>query len=97
MYIGYHSILQGIGAKLISIPLDVENDFELDIEQIKQAITPAIRAVMVNTPGNPAGNVMTRECLAELAAVTRELGLGLINDEVYSFFFVMKRVTCLCF
>lgn len=86
MYIGYHSILQGIGAKLISVPLDVDNDFELDIEQIKQAVTPATRAVMINTPGNPAGNVMTRACLAELASVTRDLGLWLICDEVYSLF-----------
>jgi arginine:pyruvate transaminase len=86
MYIGYHSILQGIGAKLISVPLDVDNDFELDIELIKQAVTPATKAVMVNTPGNPAGNVMTRECLAELASVTRDLGLWLICDEVYSLF-----------
>ena len=86
MYIGYHSILQGIGAKFTSVPLDVENDFALDIEGIKQAVTPATRAVMVNTPGNPAGNVMTREALAELASVTREMGLWLICDEVYSLF-----------
>ena len=86
MYIGYHSILQGIGAKLIPVPLDVDNDFSLDIEKIKQAITPKTRAVMVNTPGNPAGNVMTRESLAELAAVTHDLGLWLICDEVYSLF-----------
>ena len=86
MYIGYHSILQGIGAKLISVPLDVENDFVLDIESIRQAVTPATRAILINTPGNPAGNVMTKVSLAELAAVTREMDLWLICDEVYSLF-----------
>ena len=86
MYIGYHSILQGIGAKLTSVPLDVEDDFKLDVELIKRSVTPSTRAVMINTPGNPVGNVMTRETLVELAAVTQALGLWLICDEVYSLF-----------
>lgn len=86
MYIGYHGIFDGLGANMVPVPLDAEHDFELDIDAIEAALTVRTRAVLVNTPGNPSGNIHSEACLRELAAFCADRGLWLVCDEVYSLF-----------
>ena len=86
MYIGYHGIFDGIGARVISVPLDADNGFAMNVSQVADAITRRTRAVLVNTPGNPAGNILPGSVLRELAAVCADRGVWLVCDEVYSLF-----------
>ena len=83
MYVGYTGIFTTIGAKVVNVPL-LGADFQLDIDGIMAAVTPATKAVMVNTPGNPCGNIIPSEDLRRLAELCLEAGLWLICDEVYS-------------
>jgi arginine:pyruvate transaminase len=86
MYVGYPAIMAAIDAKLVSVPLRLEEDFSLDVEAVKNAVTPRTRVVFVNTPGNPTGSIISRRRLAELAEFCREQNIWLVCDEVYSMF-----------
>jgi aminotransferase len=58
----------------------------LDLERVRAAITPKTRAVVVNTPSNPAGKVFTRAELEGLAEIAREHDLFVLTDEIYEHF-----------
>lgn len=91
MYVGYTSMVQAIGVQVRNVPLLSERNFALDIEAIKRAVGPRTRAVLVNTPGNPAGNMISAAELGELAAFCRSRDLWLICDEVYSMITFRER------
>jgi aspartate aminotransferase len=59
------------------------DDFQIDPERIRRAVTPRTRAILVNTPNNPTGAVYTGERLAEVARIAAQRGLWLIADEAY--------------
>ena len=58
-------------------------DFRLCPDELAALITPATRAIMLNTPHNPTGRVFSREELAGVAKLAREHDLWVISDEVY--------------
>jgi len=84
MYVGYTGMMQAVGAVIRPVPLCAARNFALDLDAMKAAVGPATRAMMVNTPGNPAGNIIAPGELAELAAFCHSRDLWLICDEVYS-------------
>jgi len=84
MYIGYEGILRALHVNKVSFDLDIGNGFAFDVEAVKAAITPHTRVVFINTPGNPAGNMLTEPQLKELAEFCLERNLWLVCDEVYS-------------
>jgi len=84
MYVGYPGIFQAIGVNLIPAQTDPEQNFALDIDQVMATITSNTKAVMINTPNNPSGHMLTQTALAELAARCLERGIWLVCDEVYS-------------
>jgi arginine:pyruvate transaminase len=86
MYVAYPQIISAIDARLVSVPLLVADNFALDLEAIKNAVTDATRVVFVNTPGNPSGAIIPAEQLTELASFCRERNIWLVCDEVYSMF-----------
>lgn len=86
MYIGYHEIFNSMGANIHAVPLNINADFDLDVESVITAIGPDTRAVLINTPGNPCGNILSAATLNELAGLCRERGVWLVCDEVYSLF-----------
>ena len=83
MYVGYQGVFDAIGADIQTVPL-APPSFELDVQTIIDRVAPNTKAVLVNTPGNPCGNIIETAKLAALADACRERGLWLICDEVYS-------------
>ena len=83
MYIGYQGVFDAIGAQIQSVPLSAPN-FELDVDMLLAQVQPNTRAVLVNTPGNPCGNLIGPDTLGRLARECRKRNLWLICDEVYS-------------
>ncbi len=84
MYIGYRSTFAALGAKIVPVPLDVSNGFRLNLEWLAAAITDRTRVVLINTPGNPAGNMISAQQLRALADLCLKRGIWLASDEVYS-------------
>jgi len=84
MYIGYDGIIKALNLHKVSIPLEVEDNFAFDIEKVRAAITDRTRLVFLNTPGNPAGNIIPESDLRELASWCLQRNIWLVCDEVYS-------------
>ncbi len=67
----------------MTIPTTVENEFMVTGAEIEARITPQTKAILLGYPNNPTGAVMTRERLAEVAAVAAKHDLLVISDEIY--------------
>lgn len=80
----YSPVIAMAGSRRVSAPLAPDGrGFALDIDAVRAAITPATRAIIVNSPHNPTGLVLSEEDLRALAEVAVEADLMVISDEVY--------------
>lgn len=96
MYVGYQGLLAAIGASVVQVPLNADDNFSLDVAVVKKAFTAATRVLFLNTPGNPGGNIIDEAQLRELAAFCLERGVWIVCDEVYSMItFGTKHVSLL--
>lgn len=68
----------------VRVPTDLEHNFEMQPEAIEKLITPHTKALMINTPNNPTGSVMTRETMAKIAELAVKHDLLVISDDVYN-------------
>lgn len=71
------------GGVPVRVSVSVASDYAYDPEAIRRAITPATRAIFVNSPHNPTGAVASRETLEAIVAIARERDLWIVSDEAY--------------
>lgn len=71
------------GARCINAPMTSGARWSLDIDRLAGAITPATRAIIVNSPGNPTGFLATSGELVALLNLSRRHGLWIVADEIY--------------
>ncbi|TDJ32506.1 MAG: aminotransferase class I/II-fold pyridoxal phosphate-dependent enzyme, partial [Gammaproteobacteria bacterium] len=69
MYLGYQGILTAVQANPVPVALDLSQDARLDVGHIEAALTPRTKVVLINTPGNPCGNIIPPETLKQLAEI----------------------------
>jgi len=81
-YDSYVAMLQIAGAVRKPVTLRAP-DFRLDLDELAAAITPRTRLILLNTPHNPTGTVLTRAELEGVAALAIEHDLVVVTDEVY--------------
>ncbi|MGA8125131.1 MAG: pyridoxal phosphate-dependent aminotransferase [Mycobacterium sp.] len=83
-YDSYSPVVAMAGAQRVVVPL-VPNGrgFALDIDALRRAVTPRTRALMVNSPHNPTGTVLSEAELAAIADIAVAADLLVITDEVY--------------
>ncbi|PIU45539.1 MAG: aspartate aminotransferase [Ignavibacteriales bacterium CG07_land_8_20_14_0_80_59_12] len=79
----YESVINFIGAKAMPIVLREEMGFRFDIDELKRLITPRTRMIVLNSPQNPTGGVLTDEDLREIAWLAVEHDLIVLSDEIY--------------
>ena len=84
MYVTYPATVAAAGAELVRVPLVAERGFHLDLDALAAAVTDRTRAILLNSPHNPTGAVMTRHELEFVARLCRRHDLWLISDEVYA-------------
>lgn len=65
------------------IPLDSENDWNLDIEKVIGALRPNTKLISINFPNNPTGKIISKNDLTKLINLAREFGIYIFSDEVY--------------
>ena len=80
----YGSLSQYIGAKSVPIRLKEENKFRLDPVDIEENISPRTKLIILNSPQNPTGSVMTKSELNHVAEIGREYDCFILSDEIYS-------------
>jgi aspartate/methionine/tyrosine aminotransferase len=83
-YPTYGSVTSFLGAKSILVPLLEENEFRMNPDDIKNRITKKTKLIVVNSPQNPTGSVMTQSELDEIAVLAEENNVFIISDEIYS-------------
>lgn len=81
------------GATPVTVPLRLngESGWTLDLDELRAAVTPRTRALLLNSPHNPTGRMFTREELEALVALARQHDLWLISDEVYDELYFGER------
>ena len=79
----YESVIEFVGAKAVPIVLREENEFEMDIDELRELITPKTRMLIINSPENPTGGVLSKDNLAAIADMVRGKDITVLTDEVY--------------
>ena len=79
----YESVIDFLGGIPVPIVLREENNFEMDIEELRDIITPKTRMLIINSPGNPTGGVLSKENLEAIAEMIRGKEIMVLTDEVY--------------
>jgi aminotransferase len=82
-FVAYQAEVLLAGGVPIEVPCRVENNFDVDPEEIRAAITPRTKAILIGFPSNPTGAVASRERLLEIARMAEEHDLIVISDEIY--------------
>ncbi|ULQ55647.1 methionine aminotransferase [Flavihumibacter rivuli] len=70
------------GAKPVLVPLDPSN-FSINWDAVRNAVSPATRAIIINSPHNPTGAILREEDIIQLTHLVEEHDLFIISDEVY--------------
>jgi aspartate/methionine/tyrosine aminotransferase len=79
----YESVIEFVGGKAVPVVLREENDFEMDIDELEGLITPKTRMLIINSPENPTGGMLSKENLAAIADMVRGKNITVLSDEVY--------------
>lgn len=80
----YESVIDFIGAKSVPIKLREENQFRLDVGELKSLVTPKTRMIVINSPQNPTGSVLTEDDLKAIAEIAIKNDILVLSDEIYS-------------
>jgi aspartate/methionine/tyrosine aminotransferase len=80
----YESVINFIGATPVPLALKEEKGFRFDIEDLKKLITPKTRMLILNSPQNPTGGILTKDDLKQIAELTVKHDLLVLSDEIYS-------------
>jgi aspartate/methionine/tyrosine aminotransferase len=75
----YPNFANFMGAKPVFVPTEEAEGFQLRAEEIRKRIGPRTRAVLINSPSNPTGNLLAPERMAAIA----DLGIPIVSDEIY--------------
>lgn len=83
-YPTYGSVTSFLGAESVLVPLLEENEFRMNPDDIKDRITKKTKLIIVNSPQNPTGSVMTKSELDDIAELAEEHDVFVVSDEIYS-------------
>ena len=79
----YESAINFIGAKSVPVKLREENDFRLDVDELKRLVTPKTKMIIINSPQNPTGGILTKEDLRAIADIALAKDIMVLSDEIY--------------
>lgn len=82
-YPNYFGQIQAVGASVVKVPTSEENGFAMKAADIEKVITPKTKAIIINSPCNPTGVVMSEEDLREVAKVVEKYDIFVLSDEPY--------------
>ncbi len=78
-YACYPNFIRYIGAKIVRVPVSEKDGFQIHPESILKNISEKTKALIINSPMNPSGNLLTKETMEQLA----KLPVQIISDEIY--------------
>ncbi len=79
----YESMINFAGAKAVPLPLREERNFRFDPAEFQSLVSDRTRLIILNSPQNPTGGVLTGDDLAMVADIARERDIMVLSDEIY--------------
>ncbi len=79
----YESMINFTGAKAVPAPLREELDFRLDVKELESLITPRTRLIILNSPHNPTGSMLSESDIRRIAELAKKHNIVVFSDEVY--------------
>lgn len=80
----YESMINFVGGKPVPMPLLEGKEFRCDVEKLKDLISEKTKMIIINSPENPCGSILTKDDLKGIADLAKEHDLWVMSDEVYS-------------
>jgi aspartate/methionine/tyrosine aminotransferase len=80
----YESMARFVGGKPVAMPLREKRRFRFDPDEFRSLVTDRTRLIIINSPHNPTGSVLTRQDLEVVADVARERNIVVLSDEIYA-------------
>jgi aspartate/methionine/tyrosine aminotransferase len=80
----YEAAIRVAGAKPVPVPLSEVLDFDLDLEAFDDRLGPRTKLIMLNTPGNPTGGILSQRTLEHVAAASERHDCWVLSDEIYA-------------
>jgi aspartate aminotransferase len=80
----YESMIDYVGGRAVAIPLREERDFSVDVKELASLITDRTKLIILNSPHNPTGGVLTKKDIFEIAEAIGDRNIMILSDEIYS-------------
>jgi len=80
----YESMIEYLGGRAVPIPLREERDFSLDVNELASLITDRTKLIILNSPHNPTGGVLTKRDIEDVADAIGDRNIMVLSDEIYS-------------
>jgi aspartate/methionine/tyrosine aminotransferase len=80
----YESMINYVGGKPVPIQLREDMDFRLDVKEFARLITDRTKLIILNSPQNPTGGVLSKGDVEEIAAAIGDRDITVLSDEIYS-------------
>jgi aspartate aminotransferase len=84
-WVSFKDIIQYAGGKVVYLQTSEAENFRITADAIEQAITPRTKAIILNSPSNPAGSIISGEDLERIVRLAHERGIYLLLDECYAY------------
>jgi aspartate aminotransferase len=82
-WVSYPSMVAMVGANPVVVPLSSADNYTIHLEQLREYVTPNTKAIIVNSPNNPSGRVLTQAEADAITTLALESDLWVIADEIY--------------
>ena len=79
----YESMARYVGGTAVPAPLREENDFRMDVAEVESLVTSRTKLIVINSPHNPTGSILTGDDIREIARIAIEHDLVVLADEIY--------------
>ena len=80
----YESMINFMGGVAVPLLLREEREFNFDIDEFKSLVNPRTKLIIINSPGNPCGNVMSKADIESVAEMALQYDCYVLSDEIYS-------------
>ncbi|HEY5534153.1 MAG TPA: pyridoxal phosphate-dependent aminotransferase [Ignavibacteria bacterium] len=80
----YESMINFMGGKAVPIQLKEDKNFAFDPEELRKLITDKTKLLIINSPQNPTGGILTREAVEKIAEIIKDKDIMVLSDEIYS-------------
>ena len=84
-WVSFKDIIQYAGGKVVFLETKESENFRITADAIEKAITPRTKAIILNSPSNPAGSIVSAEDLERIVRLAHERGIFLLLDECYAY------------